>query len=94
MTHRYLPLAAVVLAATAVPALAQQAVAPTAQVAIAPAAAENPDDKVKCRSMPIIGSLAKKARICRTVAEWRLARERGNDAARDITDYSRTRPNG
>lgn len=60
----------------------------------AAAAPENPDDKTKCRSMSIIGSLAKKARICRTVREWREARERGNNAAREITDYSRSRPNG
>lgn len=83
---------ALILGVLALPVSAQEPAAAAPSVQPAQAVPENPDDKIKCRSMSIIGSLAKKARICRTVREWRIARERGNDAARDITEYSRNKP--
>lgn len=87
MMHHLTPFVALGLVVAA-PALAQE---PAAQPTAAAPAAENPDDKIKCRSMAIIGSLSKKARICKTVAEWRKSRERGSEAARDVADYSRSR---
>lgn len=52
------------------------------------------DTTIKCRSISVTGSLARKERTCKTVAEWRRLRERGSDVAREIVDYSRTRPGG
>jgi ribosomal protein S14 len=47
-------------------------------------ASADPDQQIKCRKTPAPGSLVRKIRICRTIAEWRKAREAGNDAARAI----------
>lgn len=88
MKQHLTPFVALGLVFTAAPALAQE---PSAQPTAAAPTTENPDDKIKCRSMPIIGSLSKKARICKTVAEWRKSRERGSEAAREVADYSRSR---
>lgn len=59
-----------------------------------PAATQDPDQKVKCRRVEVTGSLVRKERVCKTVAEWRAIQESGNQNARDIVDHSRTRPAG
>ena len=59
----------------------------------APVGADD-DTTIKCRSIAVTGSLVKKTRTCKTIAEWRRLRERGSDVAREIVDYSRTRPGG
>lgn len=66
---------------------------PPASKVNAPVSADD-DTTIKCRSIAVTGSLVKKERTCKTVAEWRRLRERGNDVAREIADYSRTRPGG
>ena len=48
------------------------------------AAPADPDQQVRCRSSEVTGSLARRTRICRTVAEWRRLEIRGNDEARDM----------
>lgn len=75
-------LAALVLVAALVTApatvLAQQAPAGT------PAASQPSDDdqRIRCRRIPITGSLVRVERVCKTVAEWRRLSERGNDLVR------------
>ena len=59
-----------------------------------PVAAEDPDQKIKCRRIEITGSLVRKERVCKTVAEWRANAESGNQNARDVVDHSRGRPSG
>ncbi|WOE75746.1 hypothetical protein [Alterisphingorhabdus coralli] len=46
----------------------------------------NHPDYVRCRSEPVIGSLAKRRRICMTNAEWAEALRTGNDSSRDFID--------
>lgn len=99
MKNLALVAAAVLLAPAATVASAQtssgvaQEAAPAAKSAPAPAAdaaaAEDPQNKIKCRTASVIGSLAKKVRICKTVAEWQRSRVRGSEAAREVADYSR-----
>lgn len=44
----------------------------------------DPDQKIKCRKYLVPGSLVRKIKTCRTIAEWRKAAQAGNDAARHI----------
>jgi hypothetical protein len=48
------------------------------------AEAADPDQKIKCRKYLAPGSLVRKVKMCRTIAEWRKAAQAGNDAARYI----------
>lgn len=41
---------------------------------------------VRCRRIPIPGSLVRKARVCRTNADWAKAWQDGNQNARDAYD--------
>jgi hypothetical protein len=70
-----------------------QTSAPAATPATPPAQT-NPDDVIRCRSMEVTGSLARRERVCKTVGEWRRLADRGNDNAREIIDHSRGRPSG
>ncbi|MGB5076278.1 MAG: hypothetical protein WBO17_02210 [Sphingorhabdus sp.] len=54
---------------------------PLASTAETPA---DPDQQIKCRKIQVSGSLIRKIRTCRTIAEWRRAQQEGNDAARAI----------
>lgn len=47
-------------------------------------AATDPDQKIKCRKVEVTGSLLKKGKVCRTIAEWREIIENGNRVARAI----------
>lgn len=44
----------------------------------------DPDQVIKCRKYQAPGSLVRKIKTCRTIAEWRRLRQAGNDAARSI----------
>lgn len=50
------------------------------------AAATDPDQKIKCRRVEVTGSLLKKGKVCRTVAEWRRIVESGNRTARAVVE--------
>ncbi|WP_324696141.1 hypothetical protein ACLIMP_13675 [Novosphingobium aerophilum] len=73
---------------------AEPAAATTTPVAAAPNALTDPDDVIKCRMIKVTGSRLAGERVCKPVGEWRRLRERGSEAARDIVDYSRSRPGG
>ena len=49
---------------------------------------------IRCRTVSVTGSLVKRGRVCRTATEWAKLQEDGNEQARAITDYSRTKPSG
>lgn len=60
--------------------------APPAQVpnpAVDPAAAEDPMDRVTCRSEPVVGSRFN-SRVCMTRREWARRREESQDLARQL----------
>lgn len=44
------------------------------------------DDKIRCRKIEVTGSLARKTKVCKTVAEWRAMSDKGNRNARDIIE--------
>ncbi|PEQ12188.1 hypothetical protein B2G71_13725 [Novosphingobium sp. PC22D] len=52
------------------------------------------DDRIKCKRLSVTGSLTKKEKVCKTIAEWRGMRERNSEYARDLVDYTRGRPAG
>jgi len=54
----------------------------------------DPDEEMVCRRVEVTGSLARKERVCKTRGEWRRLTDAGNAAARDIIDFSRSRPSG
>jgi len=41
---------------------------------------------IKCRKTEVIGSLAKKLRVCRTNEQWKQASAKGNENARDTLE--------
>jgi hypothetical protein len=51
-------------------------------------ASRNPRDAdfIRCRRLPVPGSLVKKARVCKTNAEWAKSWAVGNQNARDTYD--------
>ena len=52
------------------------------------------DDRIKCKRLSVTGSLTQKVKTCRTIAEWRQLREGNSDYARNLQDYTMTRPAG
>ncbi len=48
--------------------------------------ASDPDQAVKCRRVEVTGSLVKKGKVCKTVAEWKRIVDNGNRTARAIQD--------
>jgi len=56
-----------------------------AQVSKPPATVpSDPDQQIKCKKLAAIGSIIRKVKVCKTLAEWRRAQQAGNDAARAI----------
>ncbi len=51
-----------------------------------PTAAADPDQKIKCRKIEVTGSLVKKGKVCKTVAEWRAIAENNNYLARKMVE--------
>src|SRR5688572_22372162 len=41
---------------------------------------------IRCRKDPVVGSLARKLRVCRTNEEWKRFAEMGNDSGREVMD--------
>jgi hypothetical protein len=49
-------------------------------------AASDPDQAIKCRKVEVTGSLVKKGKVCRTIAEWKKIQANGNRTARMIAE--------
>lgn len=71
------------------------AIAFSASISVAPtyatedkaqAATTDPDQVIKCRKVEVTGSLLKKGKVCRTIAEWKKIQENGNRTARAIIE--------
>lgn len=50
------------------------------------AAASDPDQAIKCRKVEVTGSLVKKGKVCKTIAEWKQIQANGNRTARAIAE--------
>lgn len=44
------------------------------------------ENKIRCRKIEVTGSLVRKTKVCRTVAEWREISEKGNRNVRDLIE--------
>ena len=55
--------------------------AATAPTAASPAAAAAPE-RMRCRILPVTGSLVRTVRACHTLAQWRAIDDQGNRTAR------------
>lgn len=58
------------------------------------AARQDGDERVVCRRVDVTGSLIKRGRVCRTVAEWRRITENGNSNARKMVEEGTTKGGG
>jgi hypothetical protein len=56
--------------------------------------AVDPNQAVKCRKVVVTGSLVKKGRVCKTVAEWQAIYDNHNDLARKMVEDGTTRAGG
>lgn len=52
------------------------------------------DQRVVCRRVDVTGSLIKRGRVCRTVAQWRQITENGNYNARKMVEEGTTKGGG
>jgi hypothetical protein len=62
---------------------------PTATIPASPSAAtttEHPGARIKCRKLPVTGSLARFTRECRTVDEWARLDDENRNSATKIQD--------
>ncbi|MFC4291207.1 hypothetical protein ACFOWX_02135 [Sphingorhabdus arenilitoris] len=50
-------------------------------------------DYVRCRTEPVLGSNAKKRRVCLTNKQWAEVSRDGNAMARDMVESGTSRPN-
>ena len=41
---------------------------------------------IRCKRDPVVGSLARKLRVCRTNEEWKKFAAQGNDSGREVLD--------
>jgi len=74
--------------------------------AVGPAAASNegvrapesqvtdPDQKIKCRKVDVTGSLVKRGKVCKTIAQWRAIFDNNNELARKMVEDGTTRAGG
>lgn len=49
-------------------------------------AASDPDQAIKCRKVEVTGSMIKKGKVCRTIAEWKKIQANGNLVARAVVE--------
>jgi hypothetical protein len=58
------------------------------------ATAAKSDQAVRCRTVRVTGSLVKKGKVCKTLAQWRQMTESGNELARRLVEDGTSRPSG
>jgi hypothetical protein len=49
---------------------------------------------MRCRAVRVTGSLVKKGKVCKTLAQWRQITESGNENARRLVEDGTSRPSG
>ncbi len=70
------------------------ATASNQDTAVSKSEAADPDQKIRCRKVEVTGSLVKRGKVCKTVAEWRAIFENGNYLARKMVEDGTTRSGG
>jgi hypothetical protein len=58
------------------------------------ATAAKSDQAIRCRTVRVTGSLVKKGKVCKTLAQWRQMTESGNELARRLVEDGTSRPGG
>lgn len=58
------------------------------------ATAAKSDQTMRCRTVRVTGSLVKKGKVCKTLAQWRQMTESGNELARRLVEDGTSRPGG
>jgi hypothetical protein len=58
------------------------------------ATAAKSDQAIRCRTVRVTGSLVKKGKVCKTLAQWRQMTESGNELARRLVEDGTSRPSG
>jgi len=56
--------------------------------------ASDADQAIRCRPVRVTGSLVKKGKVCRTLAEWRQMADSGNELARRLVEDGTSRSSG
>jgi hypothetical protein len=56
--------------------------------------ASDPDQTIRCRTVRVTGSLVKKGKVCKALAEWRRIIESGNENGRRLVEDGTSRPGG
>lgn len=56
--------------------------------------ASDADQAIKCRKVEVTGSLVKKGKVCKTVAEWKRIIDNGNRVARAVWEQGAKPTNG
>jgi hypothetical protein len=56
--------------------------------------AADPNQAIRCRRVDVTGSLVKKGKVCKTVAQWRAIMENNNTLARKMVEDGTTRSGG
>jgi hypothetical protein len=56
--------------------------------------ASDADQAIRCRTVRVTGSLVKKGKVCKTLAQWRQMTESGNELARRLVEDGTSRPSG
>lgn len=78
-----------------VTAPATASVSPASPPALAPdATLSKADNAMRCRPVRVTGSLVKKGKVCKTLAQWRQITESGNELARRLVEDGTSRPGG
>lgn len=54
----------------------------------------DPDQAIRCRTVRVTGSLVKKGKVCKTLAQWRQMTDSGNELARRLVEDGTSRPSG
>ena len=52
------------------------------------------DNAMRCRTVRVTGSLVKKGKVCKSLAQWRQMTESGNELARHLVEDGTSRPGG
>jgi hypothetical protein len=65
-----------------------------ASTAASDATAAKSDQTMRCRTVRVTGSLVKKGKVCKTLAQWRQMTESGNELARRLVEDGTSRPGG
>ncbi|CAN1545323.1 hypothetical protein MCEZE10_02041 [Sphingomonadaceae bacterium] len=77
------------------PAPAPASVSQSGTSALVPdATLSQSDEAIRCRTVRVTGSLVKKGKVCKTLAQWRQITESGNALARRLVEDGTSRPGG